>query len=75
MKIRVRAKAGGVLTVTDENGNAIEGLVEAEITGMVNEKPRVRLVIETLVAVDADAEVEKPAKKTKAPTTTDHHPV
>lgn len=60
MKIRVRAKSGGVLTVTDENGHPIEGLQEATLEGKIGEAPVVKLTIKAPeVVVDAEAEERK----------------
>lgn len=60
MKIRLRAKAGGGLSVTDENGNAIENLIDAAIEHCkLGEVPVVHLAIRAEVVIDsAGATVE-----------------
>lgn len=64
MKVRVRAKAGGVVTVTDENGNAIEGLTDASVSLGLGKVPEARLTIKGVeVVVDADADVSKGRSK------------
>lgn len=65
MKVRVRAKAGGNLYVTDENGQPIEGLIDAEIIAGKTSGPLVvRLTLQAPeVVIDAEASVEKPKKK------------
>lgn len=65
MKVRVRAKQDGGLSVFDENGDAIEGLVQAELEACgLGQVPVVRLTIRgPEVVVDAEEKVEEKKPK------------
>lgn len=56
MKVRIRAKAGGRLIVSDDRGRPIDGLVATTLSCVAGEKPVVTLTIKApIVAIDDDA--------------------